>query len=576
MRQQRTATRLGLTALAMSLLASPSHAQGTAAATPLPWQKDTAHHAAPNLQEILPWLIGEEAAKVETGKSAAAAWTTQVAEPHAPVEPVVAESGMAASRLETGAIGSSGLVLKAPLAAAQAGPGGVFKTAAKPAPKDNGKDTAKQDAPAAPPTKIKRSIALPGDRPVDQSHVDEVTADRVGEETLERSPDEARVVAPPAAKPIAADQIGQPAQEPSAPAQTGSPEAEATVVTDAPDVSAASAAVEPVTSRSTGPSAEARSVRVTPAAAAAARLSVSAAKAVKGTPRPAGFAAQGLQDAAAIGPADPSDAPDAVAPTTLAQAAVPEQGAPEGGPVEVNPVDSVPALPVAEEAPAIPDPLPDAVVTPVPKQGNAAAAPVPSQQARDVVPAVSPAGPVPAANSKPAAPSRLADGANVAQQYCFNIADAAKDARYAWQKKTLADIEAELNKRIALLDARTAEYQKWLARRDDFIRNAEESVVKIYSGMRPDAAATQLSLMNEESAAAVVSKLSTRNASAVLNEMEPAKAAKLTMIITGAAKLKRKKELQQQKTAPAQTQGAASPAPATQAAGAPQTQGGRS
>ncbi len=38
--------------------------------------------------------------------------------------------------------------------------------------------------------------------------------------------------------------------------------------------------------------------------------------------------------------------------------------------------------------------------------------------------------------SKPRPPERLMDGANVAQQCCFNIADAAKDARYAWQKKT--------------------------------------------------------------------------------------------------------------------------------------------
>ena len=120
------------------------------------------------------------------------------------------------------------------------------------------------------------------------------------------------------------------------------------------------------------------------------------------------------------------------------------------------------------------------------------------------------------------------------------------------------------------MDERTAEYQKWLTRRDEFIRNAEDNVVKIYAGMKVDAAAIQLALMNEESAAAVLAKLSTRNASAILNEMEPAKAAKLAMIITGAAKLKRKKEMQK----PPAAQGANVPS-----AGGPvpaQSEGGRS
>ncbi len=149
-------------------------------------------------------------------------------------------------------------------------------------------------------------------------------------------------------------------------------------------------------------------------------------------------------------------------------------------------------------------------------------------------------------SEKPKLPLRLPPDASVAEQYCFNIADAAKDARYAWQKKTLADIEEELKKRIAKLEERTAEYKKWLARRDDFIKTAKEQVVAIYAGMKPGIAATQLALMHEESAAAVLTKLKTRNASAILNEMEPQKAARLTMIITGAAKLRRQQARERQ------------------------------
>jgi flagellar motility protein MotE (MotC chaperone) len=127
--------------------------------------------------------------------------------------------------------------------------------------------------------------------------------------------------------------------------------------------------------------------------------------------------------------------------------------------------------------------------------------------------------------------------ASAAQQYCANIADAAADARFAWQKKTLAEIQHELDKRIARLEAKTAEFQSWLARRDEFSKKAHEGLVKIYSSMRPDAAASQLVAMDEETAAAVLTKLNPRNASAILNEMPAAQAARLTGTIAGAARV---------------------------------------
>ena len=122
-----------------------------------------------------------------------------------------------------------------------------------------------------------------------------------------------------------------------------------------------------------------------------------------------------------------------------------------------------------------------------------------------------------------------------ARDYCLNIADAAADARFAWQKKVLAEIEQEIAKRVELLEAKTAEYQRWLARRDEFSKKAQESVVTIYARMRPDAAAAQLVAMDEETAAAVLTKLDPRNASAILNEMDATQAARLTATIGGAA-----------------------------------------
>lgn len=124
-----------------------------------------------------------------------------------------------------------------------------------------------------------------------------------------------------------------------------------------------------------------------------------------------------------------------------------------------------------------------------------------------------------------------------AQQYCTNIADAAADARFAWQKKALEDTELEIEKRIAKLEAKTAEYQRWLARRDEFAKRAQESLVGIYTRMRPDAAALQLAASDEETAAAVLLKLDTRTSSAILAEMEPNQAARLAMIMSGAGKI---------------------------------------
>ena len=100
-----------------------------------------------------------------------------------------------------------------------------------------------------------------------------------------------------------------------------------------------------------------------------------------------------------------------------------------------------------------------------------------------------------------------------ADDYCANIANPAADARFAWQKKMLADMEQEIAKRIALLEEKTAEYQKWLARRDEFSKKANETVLRIYARMRPDAAAAQLAALDEETAAAVLTKLEPRTAS---------------------------------------------------------------
>ncbi len=164
--------------------------------------------------------------------------------------------------------------------------------------------------------------------------------------------------------------------------------------------------------------------------------------------------------------------------------------------------------------------------------------------------------------SRPGPLDALPPNATAAQQYCFNTADTAADARFAWQAKKIQEMEAELNKRAELLSAKTEEYKKWLERRDEFSRKAHEKLVGFYSRMRADAAAAQLAAIDEETAAAVVTKLETKVASQIMGEMEPVQAAKIASVIAGAARTK-----------PAARRGAATRAAAPRARDAAATPG---
>ena len=144
--------------------------------------------------------------------------------------------------------------------------------------------------------------------------------------------------------------------------------------------------------------------------------------------------------------------------------------------------------------------------------------------------------PVPAGPAKtPSAAPLLDSPQSDVERYCTAIADAAADAHFAWQAKRLAELQTEVEERIAALEAKRAEYEEWLQRREESLAKAEASVVAIYSKMRPDAAAVQLARMEEETAAAVLAKLNSRLASAILNEMEPERAARLTSSMSGEA-----------------------------------------
>lgn len=122
------------------------------------------------------------------------------------------------------------------------------------------------------------------------------------------------------------------------------------------------------------------------------------------------------------------------------------------------------------------------------------------------------------------------------ERFCANIADAARDRRYALQAMELEKLKGEVDERIAALEKKRSDYEGWLQRRNIFLAQAEAGIVEIYSSMRPDAAAERLAEVRVELAAAILMKLEPRTAGIILNEMNSKSAATLTTIIASAAR----------------------------------------
>lgn len=134
-----------------------------------------------------------------------------------------------------------------------------------------------------------------------------------------------------------------------------------------------------------------------------------------------------------------------------------------------------------------------------------------------------------------AALSGPADGDEI-KRFCSNIADPARDQRYALQEEKLKALQKGVDERIQKLEAKRAEYEQWLKRRDDFLAKAKAGLVQIYAEMKPDGAAERLAVLQPDLAAAILMKLDPRKAGEVLNNMDPKAAAKLTAIIADSAR----------------------------------------
>ncbi|MBX3566807.1 MAG: MotE family protein [Rhizobiaceae bacterium] len=128
------------------------------------------------------------------------------------------------------------------------------------------------------------------------------------------------------------------------------------------------------------------------------------------------------------------------------------------------------------------------------------------------------------------------ESASEIEKFCTGIADAARDRRYALQALELKKLQEDVDKRIAALEEKRKQYEDWMARREKFLALAQENVVKIYSAMKPDAAAERLAELNVQLAAGILMKMESRKAGVILNEMNSKAAAALTGIMASAAR----------------------------------------
>lgn len=105
-----------------------------------------------------------------------------------------------------------------------------------------------------------------------------------------------------------------------------------------------------------------------------------------------------------------------------------------------------------------------------------------------------------AAEPKAAAPKTVAAPTTQMPKddYCANIADLAADARYVLQMKTLEELQGKIEQKIVLLEAKRAESEAFLKKRDEAIKETRQDLVNIFSKMKPDVAAAQFEILDVE------------------------------------------------------------------------------
>ncbi|MBS0242949.1 MAG: hypothetical protein JSS20_12290 [Proteobacteria bacterium] len=121
------------------------------------------------------------------------------------------------------------------------------------------------------------------------------------------------------------------------------------------------------------------------------------------------------------------------------------------------------------------------------------------------------------------------------QKFCSSVGPTAIEARTAWQKRTIAELEQQIARSVGLLEAKITEHKEWLSKRETFAARANASIVQVFAKLNPEAAAAQLAQMEVETAAALLLKLDPKVVAPILSEVPPAKAAQISALLVDAA-----------------------------------------
>lgn len=124
---------------------------------------------------------------------------------------------------------------------------------------------------------------------------------------------------------------------------------------------------------------------------------------------------------------------------------------------------------------------------------------------------------------KPMAERDQSDG----QEYCSSVAKAATAAKAAAQEARLRDLESLIKRRGDELDAKKRELEAVIEKYETLLRKADETLVTVYTKMKPDSAAAQFALLDDEVAVALLSRLNPKTSSQILSEMTASRGAGL-------------------------------------------------
>jgi flagellar motility protein MotE (MotC chaperone) len=127
------------------------------------------------------------------------------------------------------------------------------------------------------------------------------------------------------------------------------------------------------------------------------------------------------------------------------------------------------------------------------------------------------------------------EGIKGVENFCGAVASSAASTRLAWQEERVKALQAQMVVKIAELEAKEVDVRDWVQKREQLLSRANESLIAIYSKMKPEAASAQISAMDDDSATAILLKLKPAIASAVMGEMDAARAARLSDLLSGAA-----------------------------------------